>query len=239
MTTTLESDRVATATRAARRGVHPSLCIAMIITPIVWLAAEAISPALKSNAADQLAVIAAHPTRWYWYTMLLVIGSVTGIPAAVGLLQLGAARMPRIGAIGGTLVALGFVGSVVDCANQLWSWQLAESGRSRAQAAALLDRFDNAAGINLIFAVTGIGLLIGTVLLTTALVRNRTVPSWVAVIFGVAVVVNVVAFSAISVAGVATSCVLLLVGMGGLGFIGLRATFDRTGRVNVLEPATS
>lgn len=237
--TTVHRDRADTAAVATRSSVHPALSLAMIVTPIVWLAAEAISPALKSSSTDQLAVITAHPTRWYWYTMLLVIGSVAGIPASVGMLQLGAARMRRIGAIGGTLVALGFVGSVIDCANQLWAWQLAESGTNRAQAAALIDRFDNAAGINLMFAITGIGLLIGTVLLSIALVRNDNVPSWAAVVFAVAVVVNVVAFSANSVPGVATSCVLLLAGMGGIGLTTLRTTSRRTIAVNVLEPAGS
>lgn len=204
-------------TAAPGQGLHPALSLALIATPIAWLLAEAVSPRLESSASAQLAVIAAHPTRWYWYTILLVLGSVTGVPAAIGLLQIATARMRRIGAIGGTLVALGFVGSIVDSANQLWSWQMALPGADRDQMAALQDRFDNAAGTNLIFAFTGIGLMVGTVLLTIALARSSEVPAWAAITFAVAVFTNVLSLSANSVPAVAASCALLLASMGWIG----------------------
>lgn len=201
----------------SRPTLHPALGLAMIATPLLWLSAEAVSPALHANWASQLAEIAAHPTRWYWYSVLLVVGSVTGVPASIGLLQLGRARMRRAATVGGVLVALGFVGSVVDCAYQLWPWQLVESGADRHQTAALLDRFDANAGANVLFMVTGIGLLVGTVLLTTALVRHPAVSSWAAFAFGAGVYANVLAFGASSIPGLAASYVLLLAGMGGIG----------------------
>jgi hypothetical protein len=196
--------------------------VALIVTPLVWLIAEAISPALDGDAADQLGIIAAHPTRWYWYTMLLVMGSATGVVAAIGLTRVGAAGMARVGAIGGSLVTAGFLGGMIDSANQLWSWQMVATGADRAQMVALQEHFDEAVGTQIIFMVTGMGLLIGTVLLAVALARNPAVPTWTAVVFVVAVFVNIVAFSANSVAGVAASCALLLVSMGSIGVTMLR-----------------
>lgn len=203
--------------RRTRITVHPALALAMITAGALHAIGGAISPGLRSSASGQLAVIDAHPTRWYWYTMLLVAGSVLAIPAVIGLLQLGRARMRRVGTIGGALVALGFVGSVIDCANQLWSWQMVQHAANRSQMAALLNHFDNSAGSDAPFAVTGIGLLVGTVLLTVALVRNPAVPTLPAVAFGAAVFVNIVAFAANNVPGVTASFVLLLIGLGWIG----------------------
>lgn len=202
--------------------IHPWLCTAMIATPLLWLAAEAISPALKAGSAAQLAVIADHPARWYWYTLLLVIGSMTGVPASVGLLHLGRTRMRRTATVGGALVTLGFLGSIIDCADQFWALQMVKAGADRRQMIALLDRFDGAAGTNLLFMVTGIGLLVGTVLLATALARHPRVRPWMALAFGVGVFANVVAFSASSIPALAASYLLLLAGMGGIGVTLLR-----------------
>ena len=209
-------------TRVAGRPLPAVLAAALIVAPMLHLVGGALSPQLKGDAGDQLAVIAAHPTRWYWYSVLLVVGSIVAIPACVGLLQLGAARMRRVGAIGGALVTLGFVGSVMDCAYQLWEWQMVSSGADRAQMTALLNRVDNAAGIQVLFQVCGIGLLIGTVLLTIALVRSSAVPSWAAIAFAAAVFVNIFAFSANNATGVLVSFVLLALGMGSIGIASMR-----------------
>ncbi len=224
-----------TGTAPARDGIHPALSLAMVVTPVVWLAAEAVSPALKSDSMAQLTVIADHPTAWYWYTILLLVGSLTGIPAAIGLMRLGAAGMRRLGTVGGVLVTLGFVGSTVDAAGQLWAWQMVDGGADRHQMAALLDRVDN--GTNLLFAISGIGLMVGTVMLTVALSRNRSVPTWAAVVFGVSVFANVVAFGASSVPAVAASCVLLLAGMGTIGVTTLRGGFSFGADVEAPRPS--
>jgi hypothetical protein len=105
--------------------------------------------------------------------------------------------------------------------------------------AALLDRFDNATGTSLIFMVTGIGLMVGTVLLTTALVRHPAVPSWSAVLFAAAVFVNVLGFSANSVPAVAVSCLLLLLGMGWIGAASLRASSSAGSTIQSPQPAAA
>jgi hypothetical protein len=205
------------------RLLHPALALALIAAPVLHVIAGAICPGLKSGTAAQLALVAGHPARWYWYTVVLILGNVLAVPAVIGLMQLGAARMRRVGMVGGVLVTFGFLGAIVDCADQLWTWVIAEHGGDRTRMAALIDRFDNTAGASLPFAITGIALLVGTVLLTVALVRNRAVPTWAAVTFGAAVFVNVVSFSANLFPVVIVSFVLLLAGMGGIGRASLRA----------------
>lgn len=219
--TSTTAARSATAARL-RATVHPALALAMIAAGLLHLLGGLLSPGLRSSTSAQLAVVAAHPTRWYWYTMLIVIGSVVAIPAVIGLLQLGMASMRRVGAVGGSLVALGLVASVVDSANQLWQWQMVQHGADRAQMAALAHRFDNATGSSLPFAVCGIGLLVGTVLLTTALVRNAEVPTVAALAFGVAVFANIGGFAANSVPAVTASFALLLLAFGWIGLTQLR-----------------
>lgn len=226
-------------TVVARRAIHPGLSLAMIAAGLLHAAAGVICPPLRSSASAQLAVVAAHPTRWYWYTMLLVLGSAAAIPAVIGLLRLAAARMPRAGAIGGTLVTLGFLASLVDSADQFWTWQMVAPGADRRQMTALLDRFDNAAGTGLIFQISGICLLIGTVLLTIALVRAPAVPSWATLAFGTAVFVNIAGFAADSIPAVTASLVLLLIGMGAIGVRTLRGAAAATTALSPAEPAVA
>lgn len=66
------------------------------------IVAEAFSPRLTSGSTAQLAVIAAHPTRWYLYTLPLIVGSIVAVPAGVALLQLAAERMPHLRRLAGT-----------------------------------------------------------------------------------------------------------------------------------------
>jgi len=67
-----------------------------------------------------------------------------------------------------------------------------------------------------VFAVGGLSILIGCVLLTVGLVRHRLAPTWAAVGLSLAVVANVAAFSAASNAGVLASWIVLLASMGAL-----------------------
>lgn len=198
------------------KSLTPALILALVAGPALHLVGIAFLPGLKSSEAAQLAVIADHPTRWYIYTMFLLAGSVTMIAASAALIRLGADGMRRVGALGGTLVGLGFVGSVVDLANQLWAWQMARGGTDRSAMAALLLRFDNDTATSLPFAVTGIGLLVGTVMLTVALVRNPAVPSWAAIAFCASIFINIVTFSNNNVPGVAASFALMTGALGGI-----------------------
>lgn len=188
----------------------------LVLAPLFAVASAVIAPPLKSDARDQLAVIAAHPDRWYWFTLLLLIGSVLLVPALLWVAGLLRPRASRLADIGGALAVLGAIVAVGDVMTQFVSWQMAGDHAHLSQMAAALDRFDNASGAAVVFAVGGLSILVGSVLLTIALLRTRLAPAWAAVGLSAAILANFVAFSAASNAGVLASWVLLLVSMGAL-----------------------
>src|SRR4051794_41783767 len=75
--------------------------ISMIAAPVFLVASALVSPVLKSDEGSQLDVIAANPTRWYWFTLLLLIGSILLIPALLGIAALVHRRSPRLAEVGG------------------------------------------------------------------------------------------------------------------------------------------
>jgi hypothetical protein len=193
---------------------HSTIVVAsLVLAPLFSLVSALVAPALKSDEGAQLSVVAAHPDRWYWYTLLLLVGALLLVPALFGIASLVRERAPRLGAIGGVLAILGALIAIGDVMSQLMTWQMAVAGADHAQMAALQTRFDDTAGVDGVFTVGGLSVLIGTLLLTIGLIRGRAVPAWAAVALTAAVVVNVVGFSAASNAIVAASWAILLAAM--------------------------
>jgi hypothetical protein len=191
----------------------------MIGAALTMLGASLVWPAIKSDEAAQLAVIAQHPARYYLCTILILASSMLLVPAIIGLMRMSAERSPRLTNIGGTLSILGALIAVGDSASQLVIWQMAARGADRAQMAALLHRFDNVAGSSIVFSIGGLSIVIGMVLLSIALYRSQTVPAWAAGGVLAGTVLNIVGFMAGSVGILIVSSVVLLVS---LGWIGLR-----------------
>jgi hypothetical protein len=181
----------------------------MIGAALTMLGASLVWPAIKSDEAAQLAVIAQHPARYYLCTILILASSMLLVPAIIGLMRMSAERSPRLTNIGGTLSILGALIAVGDSASQLVIWQMA----------ALLHRFDNVAGSSIVFSIGGLSIVIGMVLLSIALYRSQTVPAWAAGGVLAGTVLNIVGFMAGSVGILIVSSVVLLVS---LGWIGLR-----------------
>src|SRR6185369_4411896 len=108
--------------------------------------------------------------------LLLLIGSILLVPALLGIAVLVHERSPRLATIGGTLAILGSLIAIGDVMSQFVSWQMVAHGADRSQMAALLHRFDNAAGVGVVFSVGGLAILIGVVLLTVGLIRTHAAP---------------------------------------------------------------
>jgi hypothetical protein len=208
--------------------------VSMIAGPLFLVASALVSPQLKSDEGAQLAVIAAHPTRWYWFTLLLLIGSILLVPALLGIAASLHERSPRLANLGGLLAVLGSLVAIGDVMTQFVSWQMVAAGADRAQMAALLHRFDNAAGVGVVFNVGGLAVVTGVILLTVGLIRTQIAPAWAAVGLSVATLLNVVAFSSASAAGVAASWIVLLAAMG---YIGRTALVRESGARVVTESA--
>src|SRR4051794_559504 len=213
--------------------------VSMVAAPLFLVASALVSPQLKSDEGAQLDVIAAHATRWYWFTLLLLIGSILLVPALLGIAALLHERSPRLANVGGGLAVLGSLISIGDVMSQFVSWQMVASGADRDQMAALLHRFDNAAGVGVVFSVGGLAVLIGVILLTVGLIRTRVAPAWAAIGLSLATVVNIVAFSSASAAGVTVSWVVLLVAMGYIGRSALARGTMRGSTATAAQPRTA
>src|SRR4051794_13710662 len=153
----------------------------MIGSATLLLGASLAWPAIKSDEAAQIAVIAQHPGRYYPCTILILASSMLLVPALIGLMRMGAERSPVLSNLGGTLSVLGAMIAIGDSASQLVIWQMGARGADRAQMAALLQRFDNVAGSSIVFSIGGLAIVVGVVLLSIALYRSRTVPAWASV----------------------------------------------------------
>ena len=193
---------------------NAGLALALVAAPVLWLAAEAVSPPLKADSGDQLTVIAQHPDRWYGYTALLIIGTMLLLPALLGIARLTRDSAPLPTTIGSVLLGFGTLIAVGDAMSQLVTWQMVAAGADRAQMSALLDRVDNSAGAGLFFGVGGLAFVVGAALLAVALLRTNAVPAWAAVAFAAGMLVQLVGFTVNSVAVIAASSAALIAAMG-------------------------
>jgi hypothetical protein len=192
---------------------------AMILAPLLGLASAIAAPPLKSSAGAKLAEIVRHQDRWYLYALLITISSWLLVPAVLGLIGIASERAPRLSLIGGGLALLGVLVAVGDATVELMYWQMGAAGADRAQMAALADRYENAAGSSLLFAIGGLALIVGLVLLAIALWRTSAAPAWAAAGIPVGVILNIVALSSSNTALVIASNVVLLATLGWIGRI--------------------
>jgi hypothetical protein len=200
----------------------------MIGSALLLLGASVASPAIKSDEAAQIAVIAQHPARYYLFTILILGSSMLLVPALIGLMRMTAERSPRLSNIGGALSVFGALVAVGDSTSQLVIWQMGARGADRAQMAALLHRFDNVAGSSLLFTIGGISVLVGVLLLSIALYRAQAAPAWAAAAVFAGALLNIVGFSASSVGVLIVSSLVLLAGLGWIGWQVLTADSARS-----------
>jgi hypothetical protein len=185
----------------------------LVATPLLFALSGLVVPALKNGDVAQLAMISAHPDAWYAFTILSMVGSALLVPAALALMRAtGAASAASV--LGAGLLCVGGLVAFADSATQLVYWQMGARSADPAQMAALLHRYENAAGASLIFAVGALALVVGTVLLAIALVRTRVAPIWAAVLIPVGMVANIGSFVGSSKVLLVASSVVLLAGMG-------------------------
>ena len=194
----------------ARPDRSRGLGLAVIVTPLLWLAAEAFSPPLSTDAANQLGHIAADRTGWYWYTVLLTAGLITLVPAALGYGRLAAGASPRLARLGSWLMGFSAIVAVADAMTQLMVWEMTVDGADRTQMAALLDRFDNSPGAAVFFLPGGLAYMVSTVLLTIALTRSADTPTWAALSLGAGLLVNLAGFMGSSIPLIAGGAAVMI-----------------------------
>ena len=188
--------------------------VALVAVPLFFLFSGLAIPALKSGDSAQLALIAAHPTAWYLFTLFSIIGALLLVPAAVALMTLTREGAPRTAILGGGLLQLGAFVALIDSATQLVYWKMGSPAADRTQMAALLHRYENAPAASVIFMVGALALVAGSMLLAVALTRTRTAPLWTGVLLPLGMVANIAAFVASSRPLLIGSSLVLLVPLG-------------------------
>lgn len=182
----------------------------LVVAPLLVLLSVIAMPTAASGSSDQIASIGVHPDRWYAYTLLSLVSSVLLVPALLELMERARQTRPLGAIVGAGLCFVGAFGAVADSATQLVYWQMGTG--NRAAMLALADRYEHAAGASAIFMVGGISLIVGSVLLGTALGRSRAVPVWAAAAVPAGVLANILGFAAGSRAVLVASGVILLAG---------------------------
>jgi hypothetical protein len=201
--------------------------VGLIGAPLLTLVASIASPAIKSDNAAQVAVIADHPARYYAFTMFTLAGIILLVPALLGLMQMTRDRAPGWGNAGGALALLGTLIAVGDAATQLLVWQMGAPGANRAEMAALLHRYEATMGSSLVFTVGGLSFLVGMLVLAIGLRRARAVPVWVAIGIVAGSFLNIAGFAGASVGILIVSSALLL---ASLGWVGWRVLSESAGQ---------
>jgi hypothetical protein len=104
-----------------------------------------------------------------------------------------ALRLHGSGSAGGLL--LGLLVAIGDSAGELFYWQMGAPGANLAQMGALAERYENAAGSSLPYAIGGILIIVTSIALGIGLARSRTVPMWAAILVPVGMIANIAGYA--------------------------------------------
>ena len=219
----------------SRRFFKTVVGVCLIASPLILLAAALVQPEIKSSEADQLAVIAQEPGRYYLFTVLIFVSTALWVPLVLGLMYLVRKRAAALGNVGGSFALFATLVAVGDAISQLFIWQMVAPGADRPQMVELLTRFDNAGGAAIFFRIGGPALVIGMVVLSIALYRARAVPAWAAAGAAVGTFLNIAGFVASSNLLVVISSVVLLVSLGWIGRLVLASSDQEWERPSVQQ----
>jgi hypothetical protein len=220
------------------RTTSPLGAASLLAAPVLLLAAALVQPALKSDEQAQLREIVVHHDRYFLFTVLILFGTMLLVPAFHTLV--GATRAPSTATRGGSALAVfGALVGTGDAMTQFVFLQMAAPGRDLHQMASVVQDFDSANGPAQIFAVGGLALIFGGLVLAVGIRRDGLAPAWVSVAVAVGVAANMVGYVVQSVPVLVVSSVLLLIGLGHLGLGLLRRSVPVEGGLRTPAVSTS
>lgn len=184
----------------------------LIAAPLVFVVSESIHPDDKTNATDEVAVIAGGLDRWYTAHALEIVGLTLMVGAVLGLAHLLHERSPGVAVTGGALALIGLVAAAAAFgAEGLGSYYLVKHAPTSAAVAAYDDMFN---GMRIIpFFAASLLISVGLIVLAVQLHRTRVVAAWEAGAVGLGAIL-------VAVSGPSSTQVLALAGMVVL-FVGL------------------
>lgn len=185
-TTTLTAPAPAGTTTRAAGLRYGGLAIGLVLGPLGLLVTNFLYTMMTrdggsdADGASTLALTAGHLTEARWLIAAGLIGAIMMVPAALGTMRLIGQRAARLGFIGGTLVAAGYICYFgVLLSNSVYI-AMAEHGGPVGDFAAVIDAAEGPGPGVWTFPVFILGNLVGTFILGLALLRSKVVPVWAA-----------------------------------------------------------
>jgi hypothetical protein len=204
----------------------------LVLAPVLNLVSAACAAAaLKPDSRTEIAAIAAHPGQFYVYAITQLIGAYLLIPAFAGLRDVLRERRPRWADLAGGAILISMLVAIGDAAVELVYWQMGAAGANLDQMVALSDRYENAAGASLPYAIGGMSLLVSTVVFAIGLWRSRAVPVWAALTIPVSIFANIFGYASGSQLLLLASAVVMLAGFGRMAPIVMRRRAGATAPV--------
>jgi hypothetical protein len=217
-----ENDREEAVERERVESKRKTLTAAcMIAAPILFLASDSIWPVTSSEPEDMLADAINNTGRVYAATLLALTAMVLMVGAVIGLAHLLRERRPGLAVVGGALGLTGIVS--IAAAFGAFGIVLAEVGAGD-EVAARAEFLEDVMGRALPAFILGMLLNVGLIVLATGLYKARVVASWSAVALGVGAVVLAVANPLGAKPVILAAEVVLLAGLGSIGWLILTET---------------
>jgi hypothetical protein len=202
----------------------------MVVGPLLALAAFIVSPAIKSDSAAQLAVVARHQDRFLLTTLLSLAAVALVIGGTLGFMHMLRERGVAYGHVGGALALIGLLATTAGIGAQMMLWPMVRNGVQAADVSAWHSlTHDSATMIPLI--VVSWFAVIGFIVLAAGLYRAHAVDWWMAAMLAVGALGITLAGPVESVAVGIVGSALFLVGGGSIGTMVLResdADWERT-----------
>src|SRR2546423_8558926 len=195
----------------------------MFLAPLLFVVAFVVSPKLETEAGPTLRTAAAHLDRYLVSNILGMVGLILLIPAVLGLMHMLRERRPVYGAVGGALSIIGLVASMAGVGAGFVIWGMAKDGVQPADVSAL-HTVSHSAEAMIPLYIVGLVSAVGLVVMAAGLYLSRVVDWWMALFVATGAVCINVAFPAGELAVGIVGAALMLVGLGSVGLMGLRAS---------------
>lgn len=189
----------------------------LMLAPLVLFVGEVLHPDNRSDAADQVGVVAGGIDRWYAAHLVLLAAFILLVPAVVGLAHLLHRHRPMAAfagggsALAGTLAVAALIG-----ADGIAGYYVVREADA-STAAAVWDGLMDGAGMVPVYLVTLL-FSIGLFVLALGLYRARTVAPWAAMALMAGAVLLFVGFPADMRPMVLVGMVALFVGAAPIGY---------------------
>jgi len=187
----------------------------MVFAPLFVLAGFVVHPASKTDEGAQLGVVSSHMNAWYTSHLLLFVGTVLAVPAALALMHMLREREVAWGHLGGGLALMGLLAITALIGMDMVTWQMGAG--AHGEMASLLHRVNHTTGIVIPFFAGSLLFGAGYLVLGMGLYRARATASWFAACLMAGGIALDVALITTSLPLAIVASAFIVVGQGAIG----------------------